>query len=380
MKKTQLFLITLLFLTILLGQSYAETELIENEIHFFEQRGCPDCARQKQFLEEEIKLNYPEVNIISYSIMSPENQNKFHEMMKEREIEDYNLIVPTTFIGNNYFQNFYEGDKELIIRALKGENVQNQIYQVRGEGIITVPFFGEVNISEWSIPVLAVIIGTVDGLNVCSIGALILILTLVLASFKRRRDLILFGGLFIITTVLVYGLLIFAWTAVFHALATYIGGINIIIGIAALGGGAFFFKKFIDFYRYGPACEYSSNKYLSKSINKLKNAFSSNEKTILLASGIVLFAFIVTLVELPCSFGLPMIYAGVLAAEGLSTMGYVSYVGLYLFFYMLIELIIFGVVVATREMYFTESKWITWIYLFGSLVLLALSYNYLIGF
>ena len=229
-------------------------------------------------------------------------------------------------------------------------------------------------------PLLAAVIGTVDGLNVCSIGALILILSLVLSAFKSRKKIMLYGGLFILTTVLVYGILIFAWTALFHALATYIGGINIIIGLAALGGGIFFFKKFIDFYRYGPACEYKSNKYLTKATKKLQKAFSENEKTTLLITGIILFAFIVTLVELPCSFGLPMIYAGVLAAEGLTTTGYIAYVALYLFFYMLIELIIFTIAIITKETVFAESKWITWVYLFGALVLIVLSYSYLIGF
>jgi glutaredoxin/cytochrome c biogenesis protein CcdA len=379
MKKTILFAIFGLLLIFTATQVLAQgTEI--NEIHLFEQRGCPDCARAKEFIENEIKPNYPNVEITIYSIMDSSNQEIFHEMMKERGIEDYTLIVPTIFIGDNYFQNFFEADKELIERAIKGEDVQKEIYAVRGDAVVSVPFIGNVNISDFSLPVLAVIIGTVDGLNVCSIGALILILTLVLASFKSRKKIILFGGLFILTTVLVYGLLIFAWTALFHALASYMSGLNILIGLAALIGGGFFFKKFIDFYKYGPGCEYSSNKYLAKATKKLKKLFSENQKTTLLLSGVVLFAFIVTIVELPCSFGLPMIYAGVLAAEGLTLTGYILYVLLYLFFYMLIELIIFAGVVITREMFFTESKWITWIYLFGSLVLFALSYNYLIGF
>lgn len=379
MKK--IFLIILFATFFIIGSNIVYSEEINEtvEIHFFEQRGCPDCARLKRFLEQEIIPDF-EVEIISYSIMSSENQNKLHEMMKERNVDEYELIVPTTFIGNNYFQNFFDGDKELIIRAIQGEDVQEDIFEVRGSGIVNLPFIGEVNVNDFSIPVLAVILGTVDGLNVCSIGALILILTLVLSAFKSRRKIFFYGGLFILTTVLVYGTLIFAWTALFHALASYIGSINIIIGLAALGGGIFFFKKFIDFYRYGPACEYTSNKYISKITKKLKESFSSNQKTALLVSTVILFAFIVTIVELPCSFGLPMIYAGVLVSEGLSTMGYVFYVALYLFFYMLIELIIFTGAVITKEAFLTESKWITWVYLFGSLVLIGLSYYYLFGF
>ena len=379
MKKTNLTLL-IFFLVIATAGVVNAQEIVETEIHFFEQRGCPDCARMKDFLDEHIKPNYPELQIITYSIMSSENQQIFSEKMAERGVTDYNIIVPTLFIGDNYFQNFFEGDKELIERAIQGENVQDQIMIVRGEGTINVPFIGEINISNWSIPVLAAVIGTIDGLNVCSIGALILILSLVLTAFKSRKKIFLFGGLFILTTVLVYGILIFVWTALFHALAKYIGGINLIIGLAALGGGIYFFKKFIDFYRYGPACEYNSNKYLRKATKKLQESFSANKKTALIATGIIIFAFVVTLVELPCSFGLPMIYAGVLAAEGLTTMGYVSYVGLYLFFYMLIELILFTGAVITKETFFANSKWITWVYLFGALVLVALSYNYLIGF
>ena len=374
--------ITFLFFMVLIALSGAVSaqEITETEIHFFEQRGCPDCARMKDFLDEHITPKYSEVQIITYSIMSSENQQLFGEMMKERGIDDYTILVPTLFIGDNHFQNFFEGDKELIEKALRGEDVQDQIMAVRGEATINVPFIGELNISNWSLPILAAIIGTVDGLNVCSIGALILILSLVLSAFKSRKKIFLFGGLFILTTVIVYGVLIFAWTALFNALAKYIGGINIIIGLAALGGGIYFFKKFIDFYRYGPACEYKSNKYLTKVTKKLQKAFSENEKTTMILLGIIMFAFVVTLVELPCSFGLPMIYAGVLAAEGLTTMGYVFYVSLYLFFYMLIELIIFTAAIITKETFFANSKWITWVYLFGALVLVALSYNYLIGF
>ena len=378
MRRTTLFfLIMMLVVMTATSAVAASTEL--QEVHFFEQRGCPDCGRAKEFLEE-IRSEHPDVSITAYSIMSTEYQQLFHEMMATRGVEDYNLIVPTLFIGENYFQNFFEEDKELIRRALRGENVQTSIDAVRGGRLLSLPFIGEVDMERWSIPFLAVIIGSVDGLNVCSIGALILILSLVLSSFSSRKKIFLFGGVFILTTTLMYGLLIFAWTALFNALARHISWLNILIGLAALGGGAFFFKKFIDFYRYGPACEYNDNSYLRRVTKKLQRLFSENQRTTLLLAGIILFAFVVTIVELPCSFGLPMIYAGILVAEGLTTTSYVFYVALYLFFYMLIELVIFTGAVITKEAFFTDAKWITWVYLFGSLVLIGLAYYYLIGF
>lgn len=348
-------------------------------IHFFEQRGCPDCGRMKYFLDNVIRQDYPEVEIIEHMISRAENQEKFHEMMKERGIKDYRLVVPTLFIGENYLQDFYEEDKELIKRAIEGENLQREFNAIRKKGLIKIPFFGELEIGGWSLPILALIIGSLDGLNVCSIGALILILMIVL-SFQSRKKILFYGGLFILTSVIIYGFLVFIWTALFNILSSIIGPMNFIIGFAALFGGIYFLNKFIKFKKYGPGCEYSGNKFVIKFTNKMREAFENKKsQTVFLTTSVIVFAAIITLVELPCSFGLPMVYGGILANSGLSWLGYLFYILLYLFFYMLIEIIILIGAVITKEVWFAESKMITWIYLAGTIVLFFLAYYYLIG-
>lgn len=364
----------------LVNANFSESE--KEAIHFFEDPGCPACARQKEFLKENIVDNYPNIEINYYSIRSSENQEKFHQMMAERGIENYILSIPTTFIGDIYFQGFYEADKELIYRAIIGEKIQREFDLIREDPIVWVPFVGEINVGNWALPVTAFTLGNLDGLNVCSIGALILILTIVLSAFKSRKKIFFYGGLFIFTSVVIYGALVFAWTALFDKLATIIGPINTIIGILASIGGLYFLSKFIKFYKYGPACDYRGNKFLIKVTKRVKSAFQesgSRKSFFVLVTSVVIFATIVTLVELPCSIGLPMIYGGILARSGLSWIGYASYIVLYLFFYMLIELIIFSGAVLTREVWFAESKFITWIYLLGTIILFFLSYYYLIG-
>ncbi|MBW6442365.1 hypothetical protein K0A97_01115 [Patescibacteria group bacterium] len=349
-------------------------------LYFFEERGCPDCARQKAFLEEFIKKEYPNIEIKIYSIQDLQNQELFHQMMEERDVEEYLLVVPTLFIEENYFQKFYEADGELIRRAINGENVQEEINDLRKSSIIRVPLIGEVNIKGLNLFLLALIIGSLDGLNVCSIGALILILMIVL-SFDSRKKIIFYGGIFILTTALVYGVLVFIWTALFATLSKFIGSINMLVGIAALGGGIYFLIKFIKFCKYGPSCEYSGNKLIIGATNKIQEAFKNRTtQTIFLATSVIIFATVITLVELPCSFGLPMVFGSILAGEGLSWWGYTLYIILYLFFYLLIEIIIFLGAVVTKEIWFSESKFITWIYLAGTLLLFFLSYYYLVGF
>ncbi len=357
------------------GFSEAETTDIQT-MHFFEDSRCPDCARQKEYIEDVLLEEYPDLEVKAYEIGRSENQELLKEMMEQRNVEDYRLMVPTTFIGDNYFQGFYEEDKDLLKRALEGENVMKEDRAC----YVNIPFIGEICVRSLPIPALAAVLGSLDGLNVCSIGALILILMIVL-SFDSRKKIIFYGGLFIVTAVAIYGLLVFAWTALFQTIAHFIGPINIVIGIAALLGALYFLKEFIRFVKYGPTCQSTDNKLAKKATKKVQAAFKSEgSRAIVLTTSVMLFAAVITLVELPCSFGLPMVFGGILAEAGLPWISYAFYIGLYLFFYMLIELIIFAGAVITKEVWIAESNLITWIYLLGTIVLFALSYYYLIGF
>lgn len=371
----------MLLFSVMFQVALADNTYEDVTIHFFEQRGCPDCARFKDFLDNNILKEYPNINIISYSIMDSENQDKFYQMMDERNVDDFRMIVPTVFIGDNYFQNFYNDDKDLVRRAIEGENVVNEILAVRGEHIIQIPFFGETNIGNLSIPLLALIIGLLDGLNVCSIGALILIITIAIGAFNSRFKMFFYGGIFILTTAVVYGVLVFAWTTFSRVIEAHISFLSLIIGFFALGGGIYFFKKFIDFYKYGPGCEFSGNKFLVKATQKVKHTFNDTKAGFFaLTFAVIIFAGIVTIIELPCSIALPMVYGAILADHGLSTLSYISYIILYLFFYMFIQIAIFVGAVITKDVWFANSKFITWIYLAGSVVLFALAYYYIIKF
>ena len=208
---------------------------------------------------------------------------------------------------------------------------------------------------------------------------LILILSIVLV-FKSRKKIFFYGGLFIFTTVVVYGVLVFMWGQLFRALIGHSEMLSYIVGVAAFFGGVYFFKEFYRFFRYGPTCESSSNKFAIKATKKVQAVFADSRKgTLALATSIMFFAAIITIVELPCSVGIPIAFTGVLTEAGVSLTVFVSYVLLYLFFYMLIEIIIFSGAVFTRKIWIANSKAITWITLLGSLALFYLAYYYILG-
>ncbi len=341
-------------------------------VYFFEDRLCPVCRDQKNFMES-IKGDYPQMELVIYSIS---DFSKFDEIAEMHGVENPPVMSPTTFIGDNFFQFSYftEREKQQIIDALEGEIIERDIHMIR------IPVLNiMVDISDWSLPLITFVLGSLDGFNICSIGALILILSIVLV-FKSRKKILLFGGLFIFTTVLVYGGLVFMWGQLFRVLVGHSELLSYIVGIAAFFGGAYFFKEFWRFYKYGPTCESGNNKIITKATEKVQKTFADSSKgTLALVVSIVIFAAIITIVELPCSVGIPIAFTGILIESGVPLSTFVSYILLYLFFYMLIEVIIFSGAVFTKEIWITNSKAITWITLAGSLVLFYLSFYYIFG-
>ncbi len=341
-------------------------------VYFFEDRLCSVCKAQKDFMFE-IQDDYPQMELIIYQIS---DFNKLEEIARIHGVESPRIMAPTTFIGDNYFQfsHFGEAHKQQIIDALEGEIVDNDCCIVR------IPILNiDVDISDWSLPLITFVLGSLDGFNVCSIGALILILSIVLV-FKSRRKIFFFGGLFILTSVLVYGALVFLWGQLFRMLIGHSEILSYIVGVAAFFGGVYFFKEFWRFFKYGPTCQSSENKIAIKATKKVQEVFADSKKgTFALASSIIFFAAVITIVELPCSIGIPVAFTGVLTEAGVSLTTFILYILLYLFFYMLIEIIIFMGAVFTKEIWLTQSKAITWITLFGSLILFYLSYYYFFG-
>ncbi len=344
-----------------------EEELI---IHYFDDRLCSVCKSTKDFLTEKVK-DYDGVELIIYPISDTE---KLSEIADIHGVSDYRIMAPTIFIGDNFFQlrDFTTREEEDLVKAIEGEVVDRDCC------LINIPFFNvEVDIGGWSLPVIAVILGSVDGFNVCSIGALILILSIVLV-FNSKKKIFFFGGLFIATTVIIYGMLVFVWGKLFEAMIGQLEILRVVVGLASFGGGLFFLKEFWRFYKYGPTCESSNSKIARRATEKIQKVFKdTKQRTAILAGAVVSFATAITIVELPCSIGVPIAFSAILVESGVSLVEHIFYVAIFLFFYMLIEIVIFIGAVFTKKIWIANSRAITWVTLIGAVILFYLSFYYL---
>jgi len=357
------------------------------EITFFYSQTCPHCVAEEEFLKD-LQDRYPEIKINQYeAIYSQQNQELLKDFYREYSVpKNLQGLVPATFTPEKYFVGFsqeiaeeLESCLEKCLRPDKGD--VSLINTSIIERNIKIPFLGEIKVSSLSFPVMAAALGVLDGFNVCSLGALILILSLVLA-LNSKKKILLFGGVFILTTAVVYGLLIVFWYKLFEFIASYLKIMEVLIGTLGLAGGAYFLKQFIDLRKKGPTCESEvGGNIVSKFSSKLQNLLKdpSVSSLFLLIGAIFSFAFIITVVEFPCSAVVPVAFAAVLAEAGLSTFHYLFYIAIFVAFYLLDEIIVFLVTLFTSRIWLSSPKFLKWIILAEAIILLFLGIYYLSG-
>ncbi len=394
----------------------------ENNInaYLFYGKGCPHCAKEESFLEN-ISSKYPTLNVNKYEVyFSKENS----ELMKKvsDSLNANATGVPFLIIGDKYFVGFSEsyspGEIEGVIEACtlnkcndsvakifgleeeisvfinstqeehlkempeleniekdeidivsKENNISLDSESITKEKIIKLPFLGERNIHNLSIPVLAIFMGLLDGFNPCAMWTLLFLISLLLGMENKRRMWTL-GVAFIVASASVYFVFMSAWLNLILFLGIVMW-VRILIGGLAIWGGSYNLKKF--FRNKNGGCEVAGSEKRQKVFEKLKNITKKDNLWIALG-GIILLAFMVNLVELVCSAGLPAIFTQVLAMNNLSSVSYYLYILLYILFFMIDDLFVFFIAMTTLKMTGITTKYAKYSHLIGGILMLIIGF------
>jgi hypothetical protein len=264
-----------------------------------------------------------------------------------------------------------------IENAIK-DAISNNAVPTSGENNFHVPLIGNIDTAKYSLPALSLILGFLDGFNVCSLGALVFILGLALA-LRSRKKTIIYGSIFLLTTAVVYGALMGFWYNLFSLLSPYIVLMQIAIGIISFVGAYYFFKQFIKFRKQGVACEANGNKTVNKLTQRLSNTFNSTSSIFFIVGSILIFAGIITVIEFPCSAAVPLVFTGILAQSHAAGFPYFIYMAIYLIMYLLDEIAVFLIAVFTMKLWLSSQKATVIFTLIESIVLLLLGGYYLIS-
>jgi cytochrome c biogenesis protein CcdA/glutaredoxin len=238
-----------------------------------------------------------------------------------------------------------------------------------GPATLTLPFFGEVDAAAMSLPALTGLIAFVDGFNPCSLWVLTFLLGIVLYSGSRRKVLLV-GSLFLLVTASAYGLFIVGMFGTLRYLA-YLSWITFLVAGLAL---AFALVNIKDYFWFQQGVSLTiSDRHKPKIFERTRNLMHPGRSLPALLVGTVVLALGITLVELPCTAGFPMVWSGIVAQQNLSLAYFATLLALYLTVYLLIELVIFGSVVVTMKRSRFEERHGRILKLVGGMIMLALA-------
>jgi thiol-disulfide isomerase/thioredoxin len=317
-------------------------------VHFFYLPTCPHCAEQKP-VNEELMKEFPQVPFVYHDVTNPREGELLSRMYQEYNLDTSRIGVPTTFVGKQAFVGFESKEvtgtkiRNALIACLQkcaNQTVENVIAKEPAPESVDLPFLGKTRIADFSLPMLAVVLGLVDGFNPCAMWVLVYLIALVM-SLNDRKKIWLIVGSFVFASGALYFLFMTAWLNVFLFIG-YVRAVTIIIGLAALGGGIISLREWWGAREEKAlTCKVGDKEDKEKTITRMQEIISRPLTwTTLLA--IVALAFVVNSIEFVCSAAIPAIFTQVLALSSLSWVEHYGYILLYVFFYMLDDLIIFS--------------------------------------
>ncbi len=385
MKKFLILVFTIFVFLGFTNNAFAEDNSVK--AYFFYGEGCPHCAKEEAFFES-IKDKYPTLEVNSFEIYhNRENVSLMKDVSNRLNANASG--VPFLIIGDKFLVGYAEDVTNIEIENQIKYGLSNTLPDIVGEiikerntvsetskdnrqvnreseegnineKILKLPFIGKVDVYKVSIPVLAITMGVLDGFNPCAMWVLIFLISMLIGMGNRKRMWAI-GTTFIVASAAVYFIFMAAWLNLIIFLG-FVAIIRIIIGLLALVGGGYNLKEF--FTKKDATCEVTNEKQKEKIIDKLKRV--TKEKNLLLALlGVTVLAFMVNLIELVCSAGLPALFAQVLSMNNLSEVGYYGYILLYIFFFMIDDLIVFIIAMTTLKITGITTKYSRYSHLIG---------------
>lgn len=365
------------FVLVLLSAFASPVLALSPSIDFYYSETCPHCLAELKFLDD-LETEYEGIEINRYVASDEESRNVLAQRLSTLGADQYLGVVPITFVGDDLFIGFDNergigADIEDSYRRQSGIETNND----EKTNAVNLPGIANWDLEGYSLPALAVILGTLDGFNVCSLGALVFILGLVL-TLRSRRKIVLYGGLFVLTTGLIYGSLIFLWSELFSTLAGYVWLMHLLVALIGIAGGIYFFKEYLKMRKHGVTCDSSGMPIVGKLSTFIEKLFEDKKGLIWLVGAVLGFATAITIIEFPCSAAVPVFFASLLASAGLESAAYVGHISLFTLFYLLDEFIVFGIAVWRMNIWLTSPKFVKGITLTEGLVLFGIGAFYLI--
>ncbi len=289
---------------------------------FFWATGCAHCEHAKPFVDA-LEKEQPRLRVERIEVRrDPEGRRRFIATMDRLGVGPAG--VPTFVVGDASVIGYVAGDTDRAVRAIVRRALgEDERAEARARGV-RVPLLGWIDPSSVPLVELSLAMGLVDGVNPCAIWVLVVLLGLLLHVEQRGR-MLLYATAFILTSGLVYFAFMTAWTAIFQLVGlsrtatTALGGVLVIMGIVNL--------KEVLFFGRGPSLVIPAR--AKPALFRRMRAIAGAARVSIALTGVVALAFVVNLVELGCTIGLPAVFTRILSLRDLPPVSRYGYLALY---------------------------------------------------
>lgn len=314
------------------------------KIYYYSAENCPHCSEFGPLIHQ-LADQFPATEVIEHDIW--QDRSAFEQMLALLETHgDLPVSTPTVFLGNSVWIGIdhdklqdirahvkacaARGCADAMFRLQEVSSTAGRIEKPPEETVITLPFIGDRDPHEVSLPLVTLILGLLDSINPCAFFVLLFLLTLMLHAHSRFRMLTV-GVVFISFSALIYFLFMAAWLNLFLATGG-IRAVTLIAGLVAVVIGALNIKDYFFFHK-GPSLSIPE-KVKPGLYHRVRDLVKSASYLSLLG-GTALLAIAANSYELLCTAGFPMVFTRILTLQDLPTWQYYTYLAAYNIVYIL---------------------------------------------
>ena len=348
--------------------------------------GCPNCAAEEVWLAT-VEEQHPDLEIARYEVWDdPANQELF---AAEGERLGFTAgSVPTTIIGERVWIGWTDQIEQDIAGAIAtveaGGEPTPGVFGTEGAGTcsqdegvcsadapettVDVPLVGDVTVSADSLLLSTIVIGFVDGINPCSLWVLSVLLAIVLRTNSRRRVLAI-GSTFLAITAAMYGL----YMAAFYSALAVVGMMGWIQIAVAVIAGVFGVVSVKDYFAFGKGVSFTIRQEDKPGIYRRMREAAGKERLLPALGATAVLAVGVSLLETPCTAGFPVLWTGMLHANDVGAVETAGLFVAYMVPFLLDELLIFAIAVATMRSAKLQEKHGELLKLFAGVTMLVLA-------
>ena len=385
-----------------IGYSAGNSQSKKVKIEYFGRKDCKNCANLEKFLKELSAKRY-DFEYVEHKIDKSKEEKAFFDETTSK----LKLVkgTPIIYIDGHIIQGFNTADTtgkeiESLINSAKAKdkiltlkeylesgqagNVSSNgavctgdtVCEVPGltkgaenQVLVNIPIINKtVDLTNYSLFTMSLILGTIDGFNPCAMWVLVLFLTALIAVGNKIK-MFRVAGLFIFAEAAMYFFILNAWIYAwdFVGLDKWVTPLVGIIGIAV---GIFFIKNYL---KKGDTleCEVTDFEQRAKISKKIKD-IANKPFTLLTALAIIGLALSVNVIEFACSVGIPQTYTKILQINEVPFWTRQFYTFIYIIGYMVDDIIVFGFALMSINKLQLTTKYSKWVNLFGGILMIIL--------